>query len=35
MGKLERFVMEEGETPKEMYNRLILIVNEIKGLARK
>ncbi|RLN09989.1 hypothetical protein C2845_PM11G26420 [Panicum miliaceum] len=35
MGKLERFVMEEGETPEEMYNRLILIVNEIKGLGSK
>jgi len=32
-GKLERFAMEEGETPNEMYSRLILIVNEIKGLG--
>uniref|UniRef100_K3YXS9 Uncharacterized protein n=1 Tax=Setaria italica TaxID=4555 RepID=K3YXS9_SETIT len=35
MEKLGRFVMEEGETPKEMYNRLICIVNEIKGLGSK
>jgi hypothetical protein len=33
--KLGRLVMEEGETPNEMYNRLIRIVNEIKGLGSK
>ena len=29
-GKLDRFVMNEDETPSEMYNRLNLLVNEIK-----
>uniref|UniRef100_A0A0A9BV78 Uncharacterized protein n=1 Tax=Arundo donax TaxID=35708 RepID=A0A0A9BV78_ARUDO len=33
--KLDWFIMEEGETPTEMYNRLSLIVNEIKGLGCK
>ncbi|CAN6233548.1 unnamed protein product [Urochloa humidicola] len=35
MGKLHRFIMEEGETPTEMYIRLIRIVNEIKVLGSK
>ena len=34
-GKLDRFVMGENETPSEMYNRLNLLVNEIKGLGNK
>ena len=34
-GKLDRFVMNENETPSEMYNRLNLLVNEIKGLGNK
>ena len=34
-GKLDRFLMGENETPSEMYNRLNLLVNEIKGLGNK
>jgi hypothetical protein len=33
--ELGRLAMEEGETPNEMYDRLICIVNEIKGLGSK
>ena len=33
--KLDRFVMRDNETPSEMYNRLNLLVNEIKGLGNK
>ena len=32
-GQFERFVMLDGESPSDMYDRLSKIVNEIKDLA--
>ncbi|XP_040379856.1 uncharacterized protein LOC121054419 [Oryza brachyantha] len=32
-GKLGRFVMEDDETPQEMYDRMMIIVNKIRGLG--
>ncbi|XP_040379875.1 uncharacterized protein LOC121054429 [Oryza brachyantha] len=32
-GKLGRFVMEDDETPQEMYDRMMVIVNKIHGLG--
>ena len=32
-GQLGRFVMEEGESPQEMYNRMMILVNKIRGLG--
>ncbi|XP_066159889.1 uncharacterized protein [Oryza sativa Japonica Group] len=34
-GQFERFVMLDGESPSDMYDRLSKIVNEIKGLDSK
>jgi hypothetical protein len=34
-GQFERFVMLDGESPSDMYDRLSKIVNEIKGLGSK
>ncbi|XP_066168758.1 intracellular protein transport protein USO1-like [Oryza sativa Japonica Group] len=34
-GQFERFVMLDGESPRDMYDRLSKIVNEIKGLGSK
>jgi hypothetical protein len=34
-GKLDRFVMGDNESPSDMFNRLSLLVNEIKGLGNK
>ena len=32
-GQLGRFMIEEGETPQEMYNRMMVLVNKIHGLG--
>ncbi|XP_066167815.1 uncharacterized protein [Oryza sativa Japonica Group] len=32
-GRLERFVMDDKETPQEMYDRIMILVNKIKGLG--
>jgi hypothetical protein len=34
-GQYERFVMLDGESPSDMYDRLSKIINEIKGLESK
>ena len=33
MAKLNRFVMREGEGPQEMFDRMMTIVNKIRGLG--
>nr|CAH66640.1 OSIGBa0140A01.8 [Oryza sativa] len=32
-GRLGRFVMDDKETPQEMYDRMMILVNKIKGLG--
>nr|AAV44188.1 putative polyprotein [Oryza sativa Japonica Group] len=32
-GRLGRFVMDDNETPQEMYDRMMILVNKIKGLG--
>ena len=32
-GKLERFVMEDDETSQAMYDRMMVLVNKIRGLG--
>ena len=34
-GKLGRFVMEDDESPRQMFDRLTLIVNKMRGLGCK
>jgi hypothetical protein len=34
-GQLDRFVMLDDETPQEMYNRMKLMVNKVRGYGSR